>query len=66
MLYQVIAAECGVVAVFFDEASAQTFCQAENDEVQADYCTIEEYPLVDDYGFPMRARDLAAFGRVVR
>jgi hypothetical protein len=53
------------VAVFFDEQAAHDFKRDVNDEYQADAIWIEWYPLFDDYGFPIRPRDLFFLDRTI-
>jgi hypothetical protein len=40
------------VASFLNRATALEFIKSENDAVQAEMLELEEFPLVDDYGFP--------------
>jgi hypothetical protein len=45
------------IASSLDRQSLLALAETINDEVQADYVEIEEYPLIDDYGFPFTPRE---------
>jgi len=58
MIY--VALELGefAVAVFWDRNAAEQFCLRENNMLQVEYMEVEEFPLIDMYGFPCSMKDI--------
>lgn len=45
------------IACFFTRQSAEEFAKVENDELQANIHSVDQYDMIDKYGFPMSARE---------